>query len=78
MEVKFISESACDFLEVKFILDFFFFFAFIRGSLMLSGPVAQLNVLSINWLLSELNQLGKACIVFMYYGIWSPEKSRDF
>lgn len=25
MEVKFISESACDFLEVKFILDFFFF-----------------------------------------------------
>ena len=39
MEVKFISESACDFLEVKFILDFFFFFAFIRGSLMLSGPV---------------------------------------
>lgn len=47
MEVKFISESACDFLEVKFIL-VFFFFAFIRGSLMLSGPVTQLNVLSIN------------------------------
>lgn len=41
MEVKFISESACDFLEVKFILDFFFvcLFAFIRGSIMLSGPV---------------------------------------